>query len=180
MTFFQDKKNAIVLILGSVAIIVSLLSWFTLKPQYSFVDTQRLLLGFKEANTIDKSIAESEKVWRSDMKRMEDTIMAFMDLMNKEYNTASKSKKYEYQQELSTLNQQLNNFRDINMRQSQKKRAELMDGVFQKINVYMAEYGSKHSYRIIHGTVQGGNILYGQKNADITDEIVKGLNERYE
>jgi hypothetical protein len=34
-----------------------------------------------------------------------------------------------------------------------------MQGVFDKVNVYLNEYGKKHHYTIIFGTMSGGNIL---------------------
>jgi outer membrane protein len=103
-----------------------------------------------------------------------------MERMNKHYNTASKNAKYDMQQELSTRNQQINNFREANLERIGKKRAQMMDGVYQKINVYLDEYGKSHHYDLILGTVQGGSILYGSSGVDITDDIIKGLNKRYE
>jgi outer membrane protein len=55
-----------------------------------------------------------------------------------------------------------------------------MKTVFDKVNVFVAEYGEKHNYAIIFGTAAGGSILYGdRKKCDMTDEIVAVLNERY-
>jgi len=98
----------------------------------------------------------------------------------KEYNTANAKRKKELQDLLSAHNQQVNNFREASVKRMQKLQSEKMQSVIDKVNVYMAEYGKKHNYSIIFGTVAGGSILYGNSDRyDISNEVIKGLNERY-
>lgn len=114
------------------------------------------------------------------MKTLEDSLQQTVNKMTKEYNNSNAAKQKEMQNMLSARNQQLNKFRQVNIRRIEKLRQEKMQGVFEKSNVYMAEYGKKHHYSIILGTLAGGNILYGnERGYDITSDIIKGLNERY-
>jgi outer membrane protein len=43
---------------------------------------------------------------------------------------------------------------------------------------FIQEYGKKHNYRLILGTTNDGSILYGDEADDLTEEIIKELNER--
>jgi outer membrane protein len=100
--------------------------------------------------------------------------------MSKEYNTAAPAKKKEMQDMLSARNQEVNNFKQANTRKMEELRQKNMQGVFDKVNVYLSEYGKKHHYTIIFGTMAGGNIIYADdRKVDITEDVVKGLNERY-
>jgi outer membrane protein len=149
-------------------------------PKIAYVNTGKLMVGFSEASKIEKELKTEEDKWRAEAKTIEDSLQKTVNTMSSEYNKASAAKQKEMQDMLSARNQQLNNFKQANMRRIEKMRNEKMQGVYEKANIYFAEYGKKHRYSIILGTVAGGNILYGNENYyDITNELIKGLNERY-
>jgi outer membrane protein len=51
--------------------------------------------------------------------------------------------------------------------------------VLNSIMEYLTELQSVHRYKYVMGTSFGGNILYADKNLDITKSVIKGLNEKY-
>ncbi len=60
------------------------------------------------------------------------------------------------------------------MRRIDELRQKKMEGVFDKVNVYLKEYGKKHHYGIIVGTVSDGSIVYGDEGRyDSTEEITQ-------
>jgi outer membrane protein len=113
------------------------------------------------------------------MKLLQDSLQVAMDQLSGEYDKASPARKRELQDLLAARNQEINNFRSANERQMEKLRAEKMKPVVEKANVFVSEYGKKHRYKVILGAGGGGVILYGAQSCDITDDVVKGLNERY-
>jgi Skp family chaperone for outer membrane proteins len=149
-------------------------------PRIAYINTGKLMVGFSEANNIEKEIKAEDDKWQAQLKALQDSLQSQIDKMSKEYNTATPVKKKELQDMLSARNQQVNNFRQANIRKMEELRQKKMQTVFDKANVFMTEYGKKHRYSIILGTVAGGSILYGdERKYDITEGIIKGLNERY-
>ena len=51
--------------------------------------------------------------------------------------------------------------------------------VLNSIMEYLTELQTVHKYKYVLGTSFGGNILYADKNLDITAKVIKGLNEKY-
>jgi outer membrane protein len=45
---------------------------------------------------------------------------------------------------------------------------------------YLRENSAQYNYKYVLGTSFGGNILYANDSLDITGNIVKGLNEKYQ
>ncbi len=179
----NSSQNTIITISISVtlAALISILITNTLiKPsKLAYVDTAKLMVGFSEANKIEKELKSEDEKWQKQYKELGDTLQSTMDQMTKEYNNAKPYRQKELQDKLSARNQQLNNFKQANMRKMQKLREEKMKGIIDKVNVYMKEYGKKQGYDIIFGT-SSGNIVYANEDAlDITAEIIEGLNERY-
>ena len=179
---FKNNKYIIGIISGVICGIV-LLSGLLLMNDNSkivYVDTSRLMVGFSEANKVEKELKAEDEKWREQLKILQDSVKMAMDQMSKEFDGAKPLRKKELQDNLSAWNQRLNNFKHANMQRMEKLRREKMQSVVNKANVYLQEYGNEHNFSLILGTVEGGNILYGdEERLDITDEIIKGLNERY-
>jgi outer membrane protein len=174
MKLFSVVSAAILIILYAI------INQMFFTPKIAYVNTGKLMVGFSEANKVEREVKAEDDKWQAQLKILQDSLQAQINNMSKEYDRASTSKKKELQDMLSARNQQINNYRQANLRKMEDMRQKKMQGVFDKANVYMTEYGKKHRYSIILGTVAGGSILYGDESKyDITDEIIKGLNERY-
>ena len=138
------------------------------------------MVGFSEANKVERVLKAEDEKWQEQLKVLQDSVQAAVDLMSKEFDGAQPTRKKELQDNLSAWNQRVNNFKHANMQRMEKLRNEKMQSVADKVNVYLDEHGKKHNYSIIFGTVAGGSILYGDKEKyDITQKIINGLNERY-
>jgi outer membrane protein len=55
----------------------------------------------------------------------------------------------------------------------------MTQSVLNLVNDYVKEYGKSKGYRYILGATGSGNLVYAQESYDITDDLVKGLNEEY-
>ncbi|MBC6997573.1 OmpH family outer membrane protein [Cytophaga sp. FL35] len=54
-----------------------------------------------------------------------------------------------------------------------------MDSVVSKVKKEIEAYGKANNYQYILGGGDGGSVLYGNEADDLTDEIVKILNDKY-
>ncbi|MCU0423537.1 MAG: OmpH family outer membrane protein [Bacteroidia bacterium] len=52
--------------------------------------------------------------------------------------------------------------------------------IWDRINQYLTDYGRKNGYDFILGKAAEGTILYGNKQHEITEELIQYLNSRYE
>lgn len=60
-----------------------------------------------------------------------------------------------------------------------KKMQKMTDDLTTKIHDYLKQYNKDKHYDYILGFQRGGGILYAQTELDITQEILKGMNEEY-
>lgn len=150
------------------------------EKRIAFVDTGRLMTGFTEAHKVNKDIKSDDDKWRASLKVMEDSLKAFMDSMTVKYDAADPKGKRALQDELAARNQQINNFTAAQGRKMEESARKRMESVYGKINSFMKEYGKNKGFYIVFGT-SNGNIIYGEGTpVDVTDEVVAGLNKRYE
>ena len=64
--------------------------------------------------------------------------------------------------------------------QMETRKQELTQGVLLKINTFIQEFGKKNNYKMIFGTTNEGSVLYGKDADDMTETVLKSLNEEYE
>ncbi len=60
-----------------------------------------------------------------------------------------------------------------------KEQSELNKKLFESITNFLAEYNKEKGYEIVLSTVVAGNVLYAADGFDITQDVVKRLNEQY-
>ena len=163
-----------------VTLFAVVLNLYITNPKIAYVNTSKIMIGFTDASKVEKELKAEDVKLQSELKILQDTLAKQIDLMSKEYNTATPQRKKELQDQLSAANQQINNFKIAANNKLEKMKQEKLKGIIEKINLYLDEYGKKHHYSIIFGTTTGGNIVYGDINRyDISEAIIKGLNERY-
>ncbi|GAB3639154.1 OmpH family outer membrane protein [Hymenobacter arcticus] len=76
--------------------------------------------------------------------------------------------------------QQLLQYREAIQQRAQQENQRLTQAVLAEINAYLKQYGKQQGYTFILGATDTGNIVYAADEADITDEVLKGLNEQYD
>ncbi|MBN2613242.1 MAG: OmpH family outer membrane protein [Bacteroidales bacterium] len=90
-----------------------------------------------------------------------------------------RSEAQEVEQQLATVQQQLlklqENLRLDLAEQQVVANRKVLDSIMQ----YLAEIQPQYNYMIVLGTSFGGGVLYANKDLDITQVVIKGLNEKY-
>lgn len=51
--------------------------------------------------------------------------------------------------------------------------------VYVRLNEYIKDFGKKHAYGIIIGSNGQGNVMYVDEAVDVTNDLVKFINEKY-
>jgi outer membrane protein len=80
---------------------------------------------------------------------------------------------YAKQQDLMQLQQDLS--AEIN-----EKNSVMQSQVINAIMEYLKANYSKYNYKYVLGTSFGGNILYANDSLDISQDVIKGLNTKYQ
>lgn len=81
--------------------------------------------------------------------------------------------------ELQKREQELTYAQQSMMRQLQDESGVEMDSMKSKMKKFIQEYGKKNGYTYIYGTGEASTVLYAKDGLDITDKIVKELNDKY-
>ena len=65
------------------------------------------------------------------------------------------------------------------LQQLQEEGSVLRDSIIKEVKVFIKEYGKKKGYDYIYGTGDAATILYSKETYNITEEVLKELNENF-
>lgn len=61
-----------------------------------------------------------------------------------------------------------------------QQKEKFIEEAWNQINKYMEDYGKDHHYDYIYGANGTGSLMYANKTKDITDDVIKYVNKKYE
>lgn len=145
----------------------------------AYVDTARLMTEYEESKDFEtKFQAMSERMQNeleSDMKSFQ------RDVEDLQRNAQSKGMQWAQQREAEltrrqqTLMQKEQNY----MKKFQEEGSVERDSLVTKVKDFIKTYAAENSYDYIYGTGDAATILFAKDEYDITDEIIKLMNEAY-
>ncbi|NND16276.1 MAG: OmpH family outer membrane protein [Eudoraea sp.] len=144
-----------------------------------YVDNVKLMDGYQEKIDIE----EKYKIRAESLGKKRDSISQAFQLEAQEFQnraenmpTAKAQKEYDLlQQRGQFIGQQLQQEEQILQQEGQIE----MDSVVSKVKEEIKAFGKTNKYTYILGGGEGGSVLYGQEADDLTEEVLKILNDKY-
>lgn len=174
------KKLALPIAL--IALGFSVFSFFYLKSSSDqvYVDVNKLLEGYNRTKIVRSEFEEKAKTLNANVDSLMVDWQSELKTYEKERSKMSKKELELQQQILSNKQQQINNYRQAIQKQVQDEDKKATQTVINDINDYVKTYGKKNGYAIIFGASGSGNVMYASEAADLTDDVLLGLNSEFE
>jgi len=146
---------------------------------YVNIDTliQNYDLFVDKSNELSKKRNESEAELQIQSKSFEKEVRDFQEKASKGLITRTKAQML--QQQLAQKEQQLYATRDNLAMQLSEEEQVMYRQILDKVMKYLEEYNKDYNYRYIFSNSFGGQLLYTDKSLNITQDVLKGLNEQY-
>jgi len=161
--------------IGAVAI--SLISCNQEKTAY--VDTTKVIQDYKEMKDVESKFEARRdsltQLITGPQQQFQQEVQEYQQNMNSMSATQRQAKEQELQQKGQRLQQQ----QQMIGQQLRNDSDAAIDGVVEKVKDFVAEYGKENGYTYIFGSNESANIMYAKEGLDITDDILKELNESY-
>ena len=169
----MDKiKNYIPLAALALAIIA--IALIILKPAQGsvvFVDSNKLTEEF----SMTKELEGKYEGVNTKRKELLDSLELQVGVLEKKIQAGDNSLLQQYKSSVIDYQSVYKQFEESN----QKISEEFSNQVIKQLNEYIKEYGKKNKIDYILGANGSGSILYASDKKDITDEVIKYVNQRY-
>jgi outer membrane protein len=148
-------------------------------PALVYVDAQKLVIGYKGMQAARAEFEAKAQAWKANL----DTLNMELEQRVRDFEASKGSlspRERKLTEELIRSKQeQFVSYQQAIQEKVQKEDQELSKKVMDELNAYIKKYGEKNGYSIILAATQYGNIAYAEKGMDVTEEVLKGINNAY-
>lgn len=145
----------------------------------AYVDTSKLLDEYTEAKDIEEKYKskgeEMGKQLEAEVNRFRTEAAAFQ----KNAQTYGPQWAQQKGAELQQKEQELSYAQQAIMRQLQDESGKEMDSLVKDVKKFIKDYGKEKGYNYIYGTGDAATVLYAKEEYDITNHVIKLLNDKY-
>lgn len=166
-----------------IAAVLAAFSFYFAKQssnEIAYVDINKLLDGYKRTEKVRAEFEEKAKTLNANVDSLMTDWQNELKAYEKERSSMSK-KELELKQELlGNKQQQIGNYQQAIQKQIQEEDQKATQTVINDINDFVKEYGKNKGYYLVLGASGSGNIMYASDAADLTEEVLEGLNKEYQ
>jgi len=146
-----------------------------------YINSSRVLEVYKEAIDVRKQLQELNAQWEKEARDMQKEIQDLQEQLESQSLLLSEERKAEKAQEIQSKYLRYQQFLQEKWNpqngEAVKKEVEMLQPVYNKINVAIKKIGEAEGYQYIFDVVQG-NILYASDDQpDLTKQLVEELNK---
>lgn len=147
----------------------------------AFVNMDSLIDKYDMYNDLSTQLMTKQNQLEQELQTKQKSLeRKAMDLENQyKKNLITPTRAQEVQQNLQIEQQRMLQWRDEKMMELSDDQAKMNRMVYDSIQTYINEFNADKRYRFIISNNIGGVLLYGDKSADITETVLKALNNRY-
>lgn len=168
------------LFLAFIILGISLSVWAKLTiPKTAYVRTADLVNGYLGMKEASNEFQKKSSGWQSDIDSLKRILQKEIDTYTQDSLTLSREKKKEKMKYINRLQNDLVEYTRTLSDKAGKEDEEMTQRVLNQVNSFIEQYGKEHGYTVILGTTSSGNIMYGDKSADITEPVLEALNNYY-
>jgi outer membrane protein len=165
-------------IIIALVAIVSLAS--CTQAKFGVVNTEKLIKEYKETVDAEATIKEKSEKTQKDLEHLYQAFQAKVTDYQKNVRKMSAKVRAQKEQELGQEQQVLQQKQQQAQYQVQNDGQEAIKKIAEKVNAYIKDYGKNNGYQIIFGTVDlNGAVMFNEDKIDLTDVILKALNDQY-
>ncbi|HSZ71426.1 MAG TPA: OmpH family outer membrane protein [Cytophagaceae bacterium] len=161
----------------SVLISFGVSRWLT--PKVVYVRVAEVVNKYEGMLEAKNSYKQKMANWQANVDTLELDYQKMVSKYQLESASMSAGQKKEREESLRTQRQNVQNYITTLEKKAQEEDEKMTKAVINQINASIEEYAKSKGYDYVLGTTNEGNILYGVKSNDITDETLVYLNNQY-
>jgi outer membrane protein len=172
-------KKTVLLFALAISIISCNKTTETKEFKTAYIDTSKLMEESTEAKDIESKYKDKSKVMGSQLEVEVNRFKSEAASFQKNAQANGQAWAQQKGAELQQREQELSYAQQAMLQQLQSESGVEMDSLVSSYRKVIKDYGKEKGYDYIYGTGDVGSVLYAKDNYDITKEIIKLMNDKY-
>lgn len=169
------------LIIALLALLISSIALYMSRSssELVYVDVNKLMDGYERTKVAKAEFEKKAGTMKANVDTLVSKWQKELQVYEKERASLSPTELKLKQELLTTKQQQINQYQSTIEKQIQEEQKKTTQTVINDINDYIKEFGKNNNYKIIFGASGNGSIMYADESTDLTDKLIKGINDKY-
>ena len=149
------------------------------QDKIAYVDNTELIKEYQEKIDLENKYKLKYEEFQ---KKYDSASTAFTKEAEAFQNSAQGMSQSKQQEQYSALMQKRQQMAQTLQQEEQainQQSAQEVDSLVKKIRTFVKDYGQNNGYTFILAENEGGNVFYGEETKDITEEVLRELNNKY-
>ncbi len=146
-----------------------------------YVNTDTLLNNYEYYKDVVKEFENKSFALENELQRKAQSFQNEVALFQRRVQAGGLSEQQGLTQQaaLQKKEQDIMLYRENAAANLQQEQAKKTDELLNSIHEYLKKYNKSDRYDMVIGYSKGGGVLYAKEDLDITQEVLKGLNDEY-
>ncbi|AHJ96258.1 OmpH family outer membrane protein [Hymenobacter swuensis] len=145
----------------------------------AYVESGRMLDGYQGMKDARKTFETKARRWEAQNQTLVRGFQTAVQQYQQKAEGMTQEQRATTEQQLQQRQAQVAQEQEKLQRQAQEEEAKMTQQVLERINKQIEKYGKSNGYRLILIAAPSGTIAYGRKDLDITNAVLKHLNDEY-
>ncbi|HMJ67784.1 MAG TPA: OmpH family outer membrane protein [Cyclobacteriaceae bacterium] len=163
----------------AVAIVALFILHYDSNDAVVYVDSQRLVAGYEGMKVARREFEGKASVWKSRLDTLNVELQNKINDYEKKKATLTANERKLTEDVIRSAEEQFRSYQQMVQENVRREDEELSRKVMDRVNEYLKKYGKQKGYKIIFAATAYGNIVYAESGVDVTDEVMKGLNNEF-
>jgi outer membrane protein len=148
--------------------------------QYAYVNVDSLLTNYDYFKATRTQLEDRRKKLETEIAGRTRSLENEVVSAQRKANTMTLEQAQLTEQNLRRKGQELERYQNDAARQLAEEEQKKNEELINNISLYLKKHTEDKPYKIVFGYSKGGGILYATDSLDITQEVLKGLNQDYQ
>lgn len=147
--------------------------------QAAFFYSDSLLGQLKFFKESEANFKKKQESMMKELQAKEETMQREVQKLQKNAENMTRNEMENAQKRLGSMERDLMERKEKLSGQFAEETAEFNEALHKKVISYLEEFNASKKYKFIFSVAREGNIFYSDPSLDITNEMIKALNDKY-
>lgn len=164
-----------------IALVSLVLNFFPLSKEkkIGYIRTSYLLENYIGMKEVDTALSKKRVDWQSKLDTLKGDYNKAFSNYSQQYASMTSEDRMINEKLLKRQNDNLTAYAKKLDAQAVEYETKLTDGVLKQVDAYLKKYSKENGFKIVLGTTTTGSLLYAEESMDITEAVLKEINDEY-
>lgn len=153
--------------------------WNSQQPKIAYVHSNYLFENYLGTIESYKELEAKTKTWGNNLDSLSKTYRATFASYEAKKAAMPKQEQKAAAKQLESQQQQFQQYHQAVEQQKSTEDQKLTQAVIKQMDAYIKAYALEHGYDLLIGAGTSGDLIYGSKAYDVTDEVLEYINKKY-